>query len=142
MALLQKQFSYAFATGNQERIAQEMSLLGRASEPQIAILADDTDTVLGATKGEWVGRSLAEAAQAQWPRWTDEPLQAIIDRARTELSGELFLAAGGRYVLGIYPVRLDARGDADALTRIGVLIVQRDLLSQLAHARRTVEQHR
>jgi diguanylate cyclase (GGDEF)-like protein/PAS domain S-box-containing protein len=142
MALLQKQFSYAFATGNQERIAQEMSLLGRASEPQIAILADDTDIVLGATKSEWVGRSVADAARAQWPRWTDEPLQAIIDRVRTELSGELFLAAGGRYVLGIYPVRLDAHGDADAPTRIGVLIVQRDLLRQLADARRTVEKYR
>jgi hypothetical protein len=121
MALLQKQFSYAFATGNQERIAQEMSLLNRASEPQIAILADDTDIVLGATKGEWVGRSLAEAAQAQWPRWTDEPLQGIIDRARGELSGELFLAAGGRYVFGNIPGQAGCprrRGRTDADRRL------------------------
>ena len=66
--MLQKQFSHAFATGDHERIAQEMSLLGSAPEPQIAILADDADSVLGATKGEWVDRSLAEAARA-WPRW-------------------------------------------------------------------------
>jgi len=61
--MLQKQFNHAFATGDHERIAQEMSLLGSAPEPQIAILADDADSLLGATKGEWVGRSLAEAAR-------------------------------------------------------------------------------
>ena len=77
IAMLQKQFSHAFATGDQERIAQEMPLRGSAPEPQIAILADDADSVLGATKGEWVGRSLAEAARAQWPRWPGEPLQAM-----------------------------------------------------------------
>ncbi len=42
ITLLQKQFSYSYATGDHERIAQEMSLLGSAPEPQIAILADDT----------------------------------------------------------------------------------------------------
>src|SRR5918999_1811887 len=41
MTLLQKQFSYAFGNGEDERIAQEMSLLGSAPEPQIAMLADD-----------------------------------------------------------------------------------------------------
>ena len=128
--------------GDRERIAQEMSLLGSAPEPQIAILADDTAIVLGATKSEWVGRSLAEAAQAQWPRWPGEPLQAIIDRVRAQFSGELFLAAGGRYVLGVYPVKLDARADALSPKRVGVLVVQRDLLHQLAYARRTVEKHR
>ena len=142
MTLLKKQLSYSYATGDHERIAQEMSLLGSAPEPQIAILADDTGIVLGATKGEWVGRSLAEAARAQWPRWPDEPLQAIIDRVRAQLSGELFLAAGGRYVLGIYPLTLDAGADTRPSKRVGVLIVQRDLSRQLAHARRTIEQHR
>jgi hypothetical protein len=76
IAMLQKQFSHAFAPGDRERIAQGMSLLGSALEPQFAILAD-TAIVLGATKGEWVGRSLAEIARAQWPRWPDEPLQAM-----------------------------------------------------------------
>ncbi len=142
ITLLQKQLSYSYATGDHERIAQEMLLLGSAPEPQIAILADDTGSVLGATNGEWVGRSLAEAARAQWPRWPDEPLQAIIDRVRAQLFGELFLAGGGRYVLGVYPVKLNARADALPPKRIGVLVVQRDLLHQLAYARRTVEKHR
>ncbi|MGH8569577.1 MAG: diguanylate cyclase domain-containing protein, partial [Gammaproteobacteria bacterium] len=123
-------------------IAQEMSLLGSAPERQFAILADDTAIVLGATKGEWIGRSLAEVARAQWPRWPGEPLQAIIDRVRAQFTGELFLAAGGRYVLGVYPVKLNARADALPPKRVGVLVVQRDLLHELAHARRTVEKHR
>ncbi|MGH8527456.1 MAG: HAMP domain-containing protein, partial [Gammaproteobacteria bacterium] len=142
IAMLQKQFSHAFATGDRKRITQEMSLLGSALEPQFAILADDADIVLGATKSEWVGRSLSEAARAQWPRWPSEPLQAIIDRVRAQLSGELFLAAAGRYVLGVYPVKLDTRADAPAPKRVGVLIMQRDLSRQLAQARRTVGQHR
>ena len=75
IAMLQKQFSHAFATGNRERIARGMSLLGSALEPQFAILADDTAIVLGATKDEWVGRSLAKVARAQWPRWPGKPLR-------------------------------------------------------------------
>lgn len=141
MTLLQKQFSYAFGNGEHELIAQEMSLLSRGPEPQIGMLADDAAVVLGATNGEWVGRSLMEVAQAQWPRWSGEPLQAIIDRVRAQFAGELYLAAAGRYVLGIYPVRLGARAGSLAPERVGVLIVQRDLLRLLAHARRTAEKH-
>ncbi len=142
ITLLQQHLRYSYATGDHDRIAQEMSLLGSAPEQHFAILADDTAIVVGATNGEWVGRPLAEVARAQWPRWPDEPLQAIIDRVRAQLFGELFLAAGGRYVLGVYPVKLDARADALPPKRVGVLVVQRDLLHQLAHARRTVEKHR
>ncbi|MGH8612043.1 MAG: EAL domain-containing protein, partial [Gammaproteobacteria bacterium] len=142
ITLLQKQLSFAYAMGDHERIAQEMLLLGSAPEPHIAIMTDDSAIVRGATKSEWVGRSLAEAARAQWPRWPGEPLQAIIDRVRAQFSGELFLAAGGRYVLGVYPVKVDTRADAPAPKRVGVLIMQRDLSRQLAHARRTVGQHR
>jgi diguanylate cyclase (GGDEF)-like protein/PAS domain S-box-containing protein len=142
ITLLQKQLSYSYVAGDHERIAQEMALLDSAPEPQIAILADDTAIVRGATKNEWVGRSLGEAARAQWPHWPDEPLQAIVDRVRAQFSGELFLAAAGHYLLGVYPVKLDTRADAPAPKRVGVLIVQGDLSRKLAHARRTVEQHR
>jgi diguanylate cyclase (GGDEF)-like protein/PAS domain S-box-containing protein len=141
MTLLQKQFSYAFGNGEDERIAQEMSLLGSAPEPQIAMLADDAAVVLGATNGEWVGRSLTEVARAQWPGWSGEPLEAIIDRVRAQFAGELYLAAAGRYVLGIYPVMLGARAGSLPAERVGVLLVQRDLSRQLAHARRTVGKH-
>ncbi len=138
ITLLREQLVYAYATGHHERIAEEMRLLASAPEPQIAMLADDTAIVLGATNSEWVGRSLGDAVRAEWPRWQGEPLQVIVDRVRAESSGELFLAAAGRYVLGVYPVKLGVA----APERVGVLIVQRDLSRKLAHARRTVEQHR
>src|ERR687895_187908 len=141
LTFVQKQFSYAFGNGEDERIAQEMSLLGSAPEPQIAMLADDAAVVLGATNGERVGRSLTEVARAQWPGWSGEPLEAIIDRVRAQFAGELYLAAAGRYVLGIYPVMLGARAGSLPAERVGVLLVQRDLSRQLAHARRTVGKH-
>ncbi|MFH0340546.1 MAG: EAL domain-containing protein [Chromatiales bacterium] len=141
MTLLQKQFSHALRHADRERIVQEMSLLGSAPEPQIAILADDTDIVLGATKSEWVGRPLAEAAQAQWPRWRDAPLEAIVDRVQAQSSGELYLASAGRYALGIYPVKLGARAVGLSADRVGVLIVQKDLSRQLAYARRRAEKN-
>jgi hypothetical protein len=96
MTLLQKQFNYALGNGEHERIAQEMSLLSSGPEPQIAMLADDAAVVLGATNGEWVGRSLTEVAHAQWPGWSGEPLEAITDRVRVQFAGELYLAAAGR----------------------------------------------
>jgi diguanylate cyclase (GGDEF)-like protein/PAS domain S-box-containing protein len=142
ITILRKQLRYSYAAGDYERIAEEIALFGSGPEQQIAMLADDTAIVLGATKTEWVGRSLAEVVRAQWPRWPDEPLQAIFDRVRAQSSGELFLAAAGRYVLGVYPVRLDTRADAPVPKRVGVLIVQRDLSRKLAHARRTVGEHR
>lgn len=141
MTLLQKQFSYALANGEHERIAQEMSFLSSGPEPRIAMLADDAGVVLGATNGEWVGRSLTEVARVQWPDWSGEPLEVIIDRVRAQLAGELYLAAAGRYVLGIYPVMLGARAGSFPAERVGVLLVQRDLSRQLAHARRTVGEH-
>lgn len=141
MTLLQKQFSYALRHGEQERIAHEMSLLSRGLEPQVAMLADDATVVLSATNGEWVGRSLTEVARAQWPGWSGEPLEAIVDRVRAQFAGELYLAAAGRYVLGIYPVRLGARAGLPPRKRVGVLLVQKDLSRQLAQARRTVGKH-
>ena len=141
MTLLQTQFNYALGNGEHERIAQEMLLLSSGPEPQIAMLADDAAVVLGATNGEWVGRSLTEVAQAQWPGWSGEPLEAITDRVRVQFTGELYLAAAGRYVLGIYPVMLGARAGSLPAEGVGVLLVQRDLSRQLAHARRTVGKH-
>jgi methyl-accepting chemotaxis protein len=141
MTLLQKQFSYTFGNGEHERIAQEMSLISSGPEPQIAMLADDAVVVLGATNREWVGRSLTEVARAQWPGWSGEPLEAIIDRVRAQFAGELYLAAAGRYVLAIYPVMLRVRASSLPAERVGVLLVQRDLSRQLAHARRTVGKH-
>ncbi|MGH8578134.1 MAG: diguanylate cyclase domain-containing protein, partial [Gammaproteobacteria bacterium] len=73
-----------------------------------------------------------EIPQVQWP---PEPLEAI-NRVRKEFAGELVVA--GRYVLGIYPVKLGAQAGSE---RVGVLIVQRDLSRQLTRARRTVGQH-
>jgi diguanylate cyclase (GGDEF)-like protein/PAS domain S-box-containing protein len=138
MTLLQKQFGYAFAQSEHERIAKEMSLLSNGPEPQIAMLADATDAVLGATNGEWIGRPLTEVARAQWPDWSGEPLKAIIDRVRAQFAGELYLTAKGRYVLGIYPVMLEARAGSSPAEQVGVLLMQRDLSRQLSHARRTI----
>lgn len=136
VTLLEKQLSYGFGHGGEERIAQEMSLLGSAPGPQVAILADDTLVVLGATNPEWVGRSLGEVAEALLPNWPGEHLETIIARVRAQFAGELYLVAGGRYVLAIYPVKLDTLAGARPRERVGVLIVQRDLLPQLAFARR------
>jgi diguanylate cyclase (GGDEF)-like protein/PAS domain S-box-containing protein len=141
MTLLQKRFSYTLDKGEHERIAQEMSLLSRGLEPHIAMLADDAAVVLGATNGEWVGRPLTEVARAQWAGWSGEPLEAIIDRVRAQFAGELYLAAAGRYVVGIYPVMLGARAGSPPAERVGVLLVQRDLFRHLAHARHTVGKH-
>ena len=141
MTLLQKQFSYAFGKGEHECIAQEMSLLSSGPEPQLAMLADDVTVVFGATNEKWVGRSLMEVARAQWLDWSGEPLEAIIDRVRAQFAGELYLTAAGRYLVGIYPVMLGARAGSLSAERVGVLLVQRDLSRQLAHARRTVGKH-
>jgi diguanylate cyclase (GGDEF)-like protein/PAS domain S-box-containing protein len=138
MTLLQKQFGYAFAQDEHERIAKEMTLLSRGPNPQIAMLADETAVVLSATNEEWIGRSLTKVAHAQWPGWSGEPLEAIIDRVRAQFTGELYLTAAGRYVLGIYPVMLAARAGSPPAEQVGVLLMQRDLSRQLSHARRTV----
>ncbi len=141
MTLLQKRFSYALGHEEHERIIQEMSLLSSGPEPQIAMLVDDAAIVLSATNREWVGRLVTEVARAQWPNWLGEPLEAIVDRVRAQLTGELYLAAAGRYVLGIYPVMLNTRASLFSAERVYVLLVQRDLSRQLAHARRTVGEH-
>jgi diguanylate cyclase (GGDEF)-like protein/PAS domain S-box-containing protein len=138
MTLLHKQLSYASISGDHERIKQEMSLLESARDPQIAMLADDRAVVLDATKEQWVGQPLTEVARTQWRGWSGEPLQAIINRVTTERAGELFLTAGGRNVLGIYPVELGARGDSLAGDRVGVVLVQRDLSGLLSQVRHTV----
>jgi len=141
MTLLQQQFSVAFSNREEERIAQEMSLLRSGPGPQIAMLANDGAAVVGATNPEWVGRSLTVVARAQWPDWTGEPLERIIARVRAQLAGELYLTAAGRYVMAVYPVTLDAGPGPISAERVGVLLLQRDLSRQLAQARRTVGKH-
>ena len=137
----QKHFSNALIDGEHGRIEQEMGLLRSEKEPHTAILADDSALVLGATNGEWVGRSLTEVASAQWPDWSGEPLEAITDRVRAHCAGELYLAAAGRYVLAVYPVALRGYDSSCSRDRVGVLIVQSDLSSRLVRARRTVGRH-
>ena len=54
----------------------------------------------------------------------------------------LYLASAGRYVLGIYPISFGNVGEGGGPQRVGMLIMQRDLLRQLTHARRTAEKQR
>ncbi len=141
MTLLQKQFNHALGNNQHERITQTLSLLRSGPDPLIAMLADDASVVLDSTKHEWIGRSLIEISRSQWPDWSGESLETIVGRVRAQFAEELYLIAAGRYVLGIYPVRLDTRVGSLTTKRVGVLLVQRDLSRQLAHARRTVGEH-
>jgi diguanylate cyclase (GGDEF)-like protein/PAS domain S-box-containing protein len=141
LAVLQKQIHHALHSADRERVVQEMTLLASAQEPRVAVLTDDNAVVIGATKSEWVGRPLAEAAGSQWPGWRGEPLAAIVDRVRAGSAGELYLASAGRLLFGIYPVQLADHGAGPARPRVGVLIVQEDLAGRLAHARRKAEKN-
>ena len=138
MALLQRQFSHALDTGQQGQIAQEIAYIGRSPEPQVVILADDAAVVLNATQARWVGRSILDVAAEQWPGWTGEPLQRIIERVRSRRNGELYLTDVGRYVLGVSPIMLGGPNDPPQAKRVGVLLIHRDLSRQLAHVRATV----
>lgn len=137
---LQKKFNHAFENAEDQHVAEEMLFFGE-SESQVAVLADDTELVLGATTREWVGRSLFETVEPQLTRSRSEPLRAVIERVRAQLGGEVHLGGAGRYVLGIYPVFLGEHSRELQSDRVGVLIVQKDLTRDLDRARRTVEQH-
>jgi len=138
MELLQYQFSHALDTGQQGRIAQEIAYISRGPEQQTLMLADEAARVLNATQTRWIGRSIIDVAAEQWPGWTGEPLQAIIERVRARFTGELFLTDVGRYVLGVYPVVLGQDHERPQDKRVGVLLMHRDLSRQLAHVRTTV----
>ena len=138
MTLLQKQISYASGNGEHERVAQEISLLGSEPVSQFAMLADAGAVVLAATDRDWIGRPLRQVTRGQWPDWSGEPLPDIIERVRAKNTGELYLTAGGRYVLAVFPIALGERVDIPSSQRLGVLLMQRDLSPQLADARRTV----
>ena len=134
MTLLQDQLSHTYAKNTRERIVQWIASMNIDAEPQMVILADEKSRVLEATEQQWVGRSVAEVVGKRWPSWTGETLQTIIDRARSRFTGELYLVAAGRYVLGIYPVVLGTLAGQPATDRVGVLLMQRDLSRQLTHA--------
>jgi diguanylate cyclase (GGDEF)-like protein/PAS domain S-box-containing protein len=135
---LKKQFAYAYDKGLHERIDQEIRFISNGPERPILMLVDEASIVRSATNEAWTDRSIFEVAGMQWPDWTGEPLETIIERVRTRMTGELYLAAAGRLLLGIYPVVLGTRTDSPPIQRVGVLLMQRDLSSQLSHIRETV----
>ena len=52
----------------------------------------------------------------------------------------LYFAAAGRYVLGIYPISFGTVDEGGRPQRVRMLIVQHNLLRQLTHARRTCQE--
>ncbi|MGY6274650.1 EAL domain-containing protein [Methylomonas sp. MgM2] len=137
---LKQQFRDALNAGKLDRLADDVSLIGRDATLQSVALTDDSAIVMNATNQDWVGRSLYQLGTPSWQSRLSEPLQTIIERVKRQSGGEVHLIGEGRYLLAVYPASLGGTQHQDRDARMGALVIWRDLSPDLARARQAVSE--
>jgi diguanylate cyclase (GGDEF)-like protein/PAS domain S-box-containing protein len=138
MAYLQNTFDQYLSKSNNNLVSQDLAILIGESEPQFAVLADESSTVMSATNKQWIGQGLFETGGSNWKSLLNEPIQIIVDRVKSQHGGEVHLLDEGHHLLGVYPIFLGNGSNKFGSNRTGVLVIQRDLSQDLSRARHMV----
>lgn len=119
MVYLQRYFERALKKGDFEEIQQEISSLGSNPEHAYALLADENDVVIAATRFDWVGKALKEVL----------PLGFNPDIQNVKLTnkGIIQFSHDRNSLIGYYPVNMGMIRHELRPTRMGVFFLEHDL---------------
>jgi diguanylate cyclase (GGDEF)-like protein/PAS domain S-box-containing protein len=120
---------------------REDGLFADESGARFGVLLDDQQLVFAAPRPSWLGHGFDEISGKFAALAAGEPVRAVIERVRAQQNAVVHLTNGGRFALGVQAVSLAEPSAAQSGTRIGVLLVRKDLAHDLAQARRLVEEH-
>jgi len=134
LAFLQRHFERELLKGEVEEVQQEVSSIGANPSREFALLLDENDLVIAATRISWVGQKV------------DEILPGVIDRnefgkARDNYQGSMVFSDDREKLTGYYPVGLGAAENELRPSRVGILLMRHDLSPEKAVLKRNVERH-
>ncbi len=132
MAQLQTTLDFHLRDGDLRAVRESVAGMGSNPQLQVALLMDERHTVLASTRLALLERPAREA----WPGLERPEPRERMRRAGARMQGIVEVAAGGRHVIGIYPVPLSF---GERPKRVGFLFFQHDLQALKAAGRHAVE---
>lgn len=131
---MQRHFERELLKDEIEEVQQEVSSLGANPSREFAILLDENDRVIAATRIGWVGRQV----DGVLPGLFDE---AELRKVRERYKGSALFSEGRRRLTGYFPVGLGAAKYELRPSRVGVLIMRHDLGPEKAVLKANIERH-
>jgi diguanylate cyclase (GGDEF)-like protein len=131
MTGLQRKLEHMLAIGDQAGVQLEITPMGSDPDLRYALLSDDQDRILYATRTDWVGQTMQEVFPAINTR--------LIAEAKQTLTGAVLLSDDRNSLMGYYPIILGARPGELRPNRVGILFILNDLSASKLAALRSVE---
>jgi len=131
MTELQRELEHLLARGDQAGVQLEITPMGSDPDLRYALLSDDQDRILYATRRDWVGQTMQEVFPAINTK--------LIAEAKQTLTGAVLLSDDRNSLMGYYPILLGARQGELRPNRVGILFILNDLSASKLAALRGVE---
>ena len=132
MSRLQSTLEYLLLKGDQAAAQHEIAVLAHNHDVSLAVLTDDMNTVIAATRRAWLGRQVAEVL----PQFDLDRATGAIRQRRSGIT----IDSNRDELLGYAGVLMGSAGDEPRPSRTGSLFLGYDLKRYKAEARATVEQ--
>ena len=104
-----------------------MEFLSFESDLDLALLLDENGKVMAAQHARLIGNTLFSPNISEVLGWPPAQLQDRIKKQTTKLNGDLLSHSSGHKILGLYPVHLSGKTKGLRLSRIGTLLIQKDI---------------
>ena len=131
MTELQRELEHLLAKGDQAGVQLKITPMGSDPDLRYALLSDDQDRILYATRADWVGQTMQEVFPAI--------NTLLIAQAKQTLTGAVLLSGDRNSLMGYYPIILGARPGELRPKWVGVLFILNDLSTNKLAALRGVE---
>jgi len=112
---------YLYRRGDVEEVEIAISKLGSDRNIRLALLCDENNTIIVATRYELRNRPVSEISLPSY-------LPAEFSQVREIMSGEVKLSQNRESIRAIYPVLLGAKPGEVRPSRVGILLLEYDLL--------------
>lgn len=118
---------YLYRRGDVEQVEIAISKLGSDRNIRLALLCDENDTIILATRYELRNHPISDTSLPNY-------LLAEFSQVREIMSGKVNLAQNRESIWAVYPVLLGAKPGEVRPSRVGILLVEYDILSMKQQA--------
>jgi len=130
---------YALRYGDMQDVRVEIANLATESGLEYAVLVNDSNQIIAATRMAWLGHNLADLGGLDIDADMLGPMVSLIDETRADLSGQVHLSPDRLTVWAHFPIALAVeKGDVRSRS-FGVLLAHYDLAPAKQLARHQLE---
>jgi PAS domain S-box-containing protein len=132
---LQRTLEYLFTKNALEEVQQELAERGADPTIEAAFVIDENERIIATANRAFLGLSLAQRLESLGTRGRGVDLAPALQEAQARQKGQILIGTDGNVIVAVYPVLLGAAPGQLRASRLGALVIARDVAPAKAQGR-------